>query len=61
MIGLITPPVGVCLYVVADLARISFERVMKATLPFLIILIIVLLIVTYVPSIVTWLPNALGM
>ncbi|HPU61754.1 MAG TPA: TRAP transporter large permease [Bacillota bacterium] len=61
MIGLITPPVGVCLYVVADLARISFERVMKATLPFLIILIIVLFIVTYVPSIVTWLPNALGM
>ena len=61
MIGLITPPVGVCLYVVADLAKISFERVMKATMPFLIILIVVLLIVTYVPIVVTWLPNVMGM
>lgn len=60
-IGLITPPVGVCLYVVSDLAKVSFERVVKATTPFLIALILVLFGVTYIPSIVSWLPKILGM
>lgn len=57
MIGLITPPVGICSYVVSDLAKISFERVIKASLPFMGILILVLLLVTYVPATVLWLPG----
>lgn len=57
MIGLITPPVGVCLFVVARAADISFERVVKATLPFMLVLIVVLLLISYVPSLVTWLPS----
>lgn len=57
MIGLITPPVGVVLYVVSNVSGISFERVTKATIPFLIPLIIVLLLVTYVPAITLFVPN----
>ena len=60
MIGLLTPPVGMCSYIVADLAKISFERVVKATIPFMVILILVLMIITYVPSTVTWLPSLFG-
>jgi tripartite ATP-independent transporter DctM subunit len=57
MIGLITPPVGVCLYVVAKIANISFERTVKAIGPFVTTLIFVLLLITYLPFLVTFLPN----
>lgn len=57
MIGLSTPPVGTSLFVCAKVADISIERMYKAILPFLIPLIMVLLLITYVPSLVTWLPS----
>jgi tripartite ATP-independent transporter DctM subunit len=57
MIGLITPPVGVCLYVVARIANISFERTVKGVWPFVITLAVVLFLITYVPVLVTFLPN----
>jgi TRAP-type C4-dicarboxylate transport system permease large subunit len=57
MIGVITPPVGVVLYVVANVAKVPFERVTKATIPFLIPLFIVLLLVTFIPWITTFIPN----
>ena len=57
MIGLSTPPVGTSLFVCAKVADISIERIYKAILPFLIPLIFVLLLITFVPSLVTWLPN----
>ena len=57
MIGTITPPVGIVLYITANVAKISFERVLKATVPFLIPLIFVLLLVSLVPQITTFLPN----
>ena len=57
MIGLITPPVGVCLYIVAKIAGVSFESAVRATLPFIATLILVLFIVTYVPWLVTFLPR----
>lgn len=59
MIGLLTPPVGMCLYATAKVARISLDRMIKAILPFYIPLLIALLLVTFVPGIVTWLPNLL--
>ena len=59
MLGLITPPVGVVLYLIADIAGISFERTVKATIPFLFPLIIVLLLITFIPQIATFLPNLL--
>ena len=59
MIGLLTPPVGIVLYVVSNVAKVSFERVTKATIPFLIPLIAVLLLITLIPGITTWIPNLL--
>ncbi|MCC6192874.1 MAG: TRAP transporter large permease [Burkholderiales bacterium] len=58
MIGTITPPVGVVLYVTAKVANISFERVTRATMPFLVPLLVVLAMVTLWPPLSTWLPNA---
>jgi tripartite ATP-independent transporter DctM subunit len=57
MIGVITPPVGIVLYVVADVSKVSFERVTKATLPFLIPMFIVLLMVTFIPWVTTFIPG----
>lgn len=59
MIGLVTPPVGVCLYIVSKVAKISFERTVNAVWPLILVLILVLLIITYVPVIVLFLPNLL--
>lgn len=60
MIGLCTPPVGTSLFICAKTANISIERMYKAILPFLIPLIIVLLMITYIPGIVTILPSLMG-
>lgn len=59
MIGLLTPPLGMVLYVLVNVADTTFERAVKATFPFLIPLIVTLLLITYVPEIVTFLPNLL--
>ena len=59
MIGLLTPPVGVCLYIVSKVAKISFERTVNAVWPLILVLILVLFIITYVPIIVLFLPNLL--
>jgi tripartite ATP-independent transporter DctM subunit len=60
MIGLITPPVGLCLYVVAEIVDLPVMRVVWALLPFFIPLIGVLLLITFVPGIVMWLPRLMG-
>lgn len=57
MIGLITPPVGVCLYAVNAIAKVSFEKLIKAVIPFFIMLIVALLMITFIPSLVLFLPN----
>ena len=57
MIGLCTPPVGTSLFICAKSAGISIEKMYKAILPFLVPLLIVLFLITYVPSLVTWLPG----
>ncbi|MGB3391378.1 MAG: TRAP transporter large permease [Pseudaminobacter sp.] len=59
MIGLTTPPVGVCLFVACNIARIPLMPVVKAIVPFLISNIVVLLLVSYLPFFATWLPNTL--
>ncbi|MCV2869853.1 TRAP transporter large permease subunit [Defluviimonas sp. WL0002] len=56
-IGMITPPVGLNLFVTSGVAGMSMMRVVKAALPFLGILFIFLIIVTYVPILSTWLPT----
>ena len=57
MIGLLTPPVGMSLYMVSTIAGLPVERVLRGTLPFFIPLILALLVVTLVPALSTWLPG----
>jgi len=57
MIGLLTPPVGMVLFVLQKVARISFEATVKAVLPWLAPLLVTLAIITYVPQTVLWLPS----
>lgn len=56
-IGCLTPPVGVDLFVATTISKVSIEKISRAILPFLLILIIDLIIMTYVPSIVMAIPN----
>jgi tripartite ATP-independent transporter DctM subunit len=57
MIGLLTPPVGMVLYVLSRVAGISFERCSAATLPFLFPLVVVLALITFIPAFSMWLPT----
>ncbi len=58
-IGMITPPVGLNLFVTAGVANMSMMGVVRAALPFLAIMFLFLILVTYVPAISTFLPNAI--
>ena len=60
VIGLITPPLGEVLFVVAPIAGVTLESVSKAVLPFLFVEIGVLLLVTYIPALSLWIPRMLG-
>lgn len=57
MIGLITPPVGGLLFVEAKISSVPFGQLAKRTMPFLGALIAILLLITYIPPLVTWIPN----
>jgi tripartite ATP-independent transporter DctM subunit len=59
MIGLLTPPVGMSLYMVSSIAKMPLERVVVASWPFIVCLTLALLTVTYLPWASTWLPNLL--
>lgn len=59
MIGLTTPPVGVCLFLCANIARLPLTPVIKAIGPFLITNIGILFLVSYIPGLATWLPSIL--
>lgn len=59
MIGLLTPPMAVCLFITSKIGGISFERAFKATAPYYIALIIVLILINVFPGITLWLPNIL--
>jgi C4-dicarboxylate transporter DctM subunit len=58
-IGNVTPPVGLDLFVVSAVTKISIDRIARAMFPYLIILIIDLIIATYVPGIIMLLPTLL--
>ena len=57
MIGLTTPPLGVCLFVASTIGGVPVEKIVRAILPFLAASIIVLLLITYIPWLTLWLPN----
>ena len=56
-IGMITPPVGLNLFVTSGVANMSMLAVVKAALPWLGVLVIFLIMVTYIPALSTWLPT----
>ena len=59
-IGMCTPPLGVCRFVSGTIAEVSLKDQMRDLLPMLAVLLIVLLIITYIPETVTFLPNLIG-
>ena len=61
IIGLSTPPLGVCLFTVAPIAGINYEKVALRILPFIAVEIVVLFLITYIPDIVLYLPIKMGL
>jgi tripartite ATP-independent transporter DctM subunit len=57
MIGMLTPPVGLALFIVADIAKSPLATVAKETIPYIIGFLVVLMLVTFIPQISLWLPN----
>jgi tripartite ATP-independent transporter DctM subunit len=57
MIGLLTPPMGLSMFIVCDIAKITTPQFVKEALPFIGLLVAGLLVITYVPQTVLWLPN----
>lgn len=60
IMGLITPPVGSCLYLASGISHLSIEAISRAMLPLFLINILVLFLITYIPTLVTFLPNVLN-
>ncbi|MDR6820015.1 TRAP-type C4-dicarboxylate transport system permease large subunit [Neorhizobium sp. 2083] len=61
MIGLLHPPLGMVLFVLSRVARLSVERTTMAIIPWLVPLIIALLLITFIPTITLWLPTEMGL
>ena len=57
MIGLLTPPMGLALFLVADIAKVTMKEVLREMLPYYVPLLATLLLITYVPAITTWIPR----
>jgi len=60
-IGQVTPPVAVNLYVTANLAQITLERISRAVIPFILAMVAALFIIIYWTSLSTWLPRVFGL
>lgn len=59
MLGLLTPPVGMVLFVLSRVSGVPFERCVSATMPFLVPLVLVLLLLTFIPALTLYLPELL--
>jgi len=59
MIGTLTPPFGMMTYIVTGIAKVPLARVFRKLTPFIIALFLLLILITYVPGIVMWLPNSM--
>ena len=57
LIGTVTPPMGIGLYIMVEVGKVPFEKVTMACLPFLVPLILVLIALTFIPGLSLWLPN----
>lgn len=61
MVGLITPPYGVALFTGCIISDLPMEKIVRELLPFIMISIVLLFIITYIPVIVMWLPTLFGL
>ena len=59
MIGLLTPPVGALLFLVSKIAKVSFDELVREVWPYLVALLLVLGLITYIPPLVTYIPNSI--
>jgi C4-dicarboxylate transporter DctM subunit len=59
-IGMVTPPIGLNLFVTAGITKMTIGQVVRAASPWLILLLAFLILVTYIPAISLWLPDLLG-
>lgn len=59
IIGIITPPFGICLFVVSDVAKVPVSSVTRACLPYLVPMIIVVILLILFPSLSSWLPQVI--
>jgi C4-dicarboxylate transporter DctM subunit len=59
-LGMVTPPIGVNLYAACAVAKVPIERVAPALIPFILVVLTVLALLTYVPAVSLWLPSILG-
>jgi TRAP-type C4-dicarboxylate transport system permease large subunit len=57
MIGLLTPPIGALLFIQTKIANLPFNTLVRAIWPYTLALIGVLILVTYVPALILWIPN----
>lgn len=60
MVGLVTPPLGLSLFLISNIAKMPVNQVLKGVLPFLIPLLVTLLLVTFIPAISLFIPNMLN-
>jgi C4-dicarboxylate transporter DctM subunit len=56
-IGHVTPPVGLCLFIAADLGKLKFEELVKAVMPLIIMLVLLVVVMSFFPQIMLFLPN----
>jgi len=60
MLGLVTPPYGLLLFIVAKLSGSPLTAVVRDTMPFVLAMIAALMVITFVPDLVLWLPRQMG-
>lgn len=60
-VGLITPPVGMCLYIGGNISKIGLERVIRATVPYIIPILMVILLCAFIPDLVVFIPKLFNM
>jgi TRAP-type C4-dicarboxylate transport system permease large subunit len=60
MLGLITPPYGLLLFIMTNIAGVPLRDIVRDVMPFLFAMILALILITFVPEIVLWLPRLFG-
>lgn len=59
-LGMITPPVGICLYVACGISKLPLEKIVRTLVPFMLVLLVTVLLISYIPQITLALPKLLG-